>query len=140
MNLKAGEFVKIKVENVMYPYRDRYANYMHIPEFHFFEGNVVYEKWFRTNEIGLTTNQKHFPMRVIQKERIVEVNGEESKFVSQSLQAEQDSERRRITIKGSKGTLYQVEVGGKERPRCSCPGYQFRSHCRHITEATAEAA
>jgi len=140
MELIPGQFVKIKVQNIMWKYRDRYASSVHIPEFNYFEGKIVLEKWFQPNEIGLTTNQKHFPMRVIQKERIVEIDGKESKFDSQSLQAEQDSERRTITVKGSKGTLYQVEVGGKERPRCSCPGYQFRSHCRHITEATAEAA
>ena len=78
MELKAGQFVKIKVENVMWPYRDRYA--FSQPEFNYYEGNVLYEKWFKPNEVGITTGDPRFPFRRIQKERIVEVNGEESKF------------------------------------------------------------
>ena len=39
MELKAGTFVKIKVENVMWPYRDRYA--FSQPEFKYFEGNIL---------------------------------------------------------------------------------------------------
>ena len=66
MELKAGTFVKIKVENVMWPYRDRYA--FSQPEFKYFEGNILYEKWFKPNEVGLTTGDPRFPFRRIQKE------------------------------------------------------------------------
>lgn len=132
-----GQKVRIKVENGMYPYRDRYAPGVSSVsnEFNFYEGEVRYEKWFKPNEVGLTTGQPHFPMRVIQLERIVEVDGvERSKSSKQSLQTGGHSEVIRRTVKGSKGAIYQVEVGGNGRSSCSCPGYQFRSHCRHITE------
>ena len=138
MELKAGTFVKIKVENVMWPYRDRYA--FSQPEFKYFEGNILYEKWFKPNEVGLTTGDPRFPFRRIQKERIVEVNGEESKFAQQSLSASKDSEQRRVSIKGSTGSLYEVQVGGGRGSSCSCKGYQFRGSCRHITEAESQIA
>ena len=138
MELKAGTFVKIKVENVMWPYRDRYA--FSQPEFKYFEGNILYEKWFKPNEVGLTTGDPRFPFRRIQKERIVEVNGEESKFAQQSLSASKDSEQRRVSIKGSTGSLYEVQIGGGRGSSCSCKGYQFRGSCRHITEAESQIA
>ena len=138
MELEAGQFVKIKVENVMWPYRDRYA--FSQPEFNYYEGNILYEKWFKPNEVGLTTGDPRFPFRRIQKERIVEVNGEESKFAQQSLSASKDSEQRTISIKGSTGSLYEVQVGGSRGSSCSCKGYQFRGSCRHITEAESQVA
>jgi hypothetical protein len=138
MELEAGQFVKIKVENVMWPYRDRYA--FSQPEFNYYEGNVLYEKWFKPNEVGITTGDPRFPFRRIQKERIVEVNGEESKFSQQSLSASKDSQERTISIKGSTGSLYQVQIGGSRGPSCSCKGYQFRRSCRHIVEAEKIAA
>jgi len=138
MELEAGQFVKIKVENVMWPYRDRYA--FSQPEFNYYEGNILYEKWFKPNEVGITTGDPRFPFRRIQKERIVEVNGEESKFAQQSLSAPEDSEQRTISVKGSTGSLYEVQVGGGRGSSCSCKGYQFRGSCRHIAEAESQIA
>tara|TARA_B100000035_G_scaffold312522_1_gene324167 strand:+ start:3443 stop:3862 length:420 start_codon:yes stop_codon:yes gene_type:complete len=138
MELKAGQFVKIKVENVMWPYRDRYA--FSQPEFNYYEGNVLYEKWFKPNEVGITTGDPRFPFRRIQKERIVEVNGEESKFSQQSLSVPEDGQQRTISIKGSTGSLYEVQVGGGRGSSCSCKGYQFRGSCRHIAEAESQVA
>ena len=138
MELEAGQFVKIKVENVMWPYRDRYA--FSQPEFNYYEGNVLYEKWFKPNEVGITTGDPRFPFRRIQKERIVEVNGEESKFSQQSLSASKDSQEPTISIKGSTGSLYEVQIGGSRGPSCSCKGYQCRGNCRHIAEAESQIA
>lgn len=138
MELKAGQFVKIKVENVMWPYRDRYA--FSQPEFNYYEGQVLYEKWFKPNEVGITTGDPRFPFRRIQKERIVEVNGEESKFSQQSLSVSEDGQQRTISVKGSTGSLYEVQVGGGRGSSCSCKGYQFRGSCRHIAEAESQIA
>ena len=142
MELKAGDKVILKVENAMWAYRDRYAPYVSSvrDEFNFYEGEIIYEKWFKPNEVGLTTGDPRFPFRRIQKERIVEVNGEESKFSQQSLSASKDSQERTISIKGSTGSLYEVQIGGSRGPSCSCKGYQFRGSCRHITEAESQIA
>jgi hypothetical protein len=106
----------------------------------FYEGEILYEKWFKPNEVGITTGDPRFPFRRIQKERIVEVNGEESKFSQQSLSVSEDSEQRTISVKGSTGSLYEVQVGGGRGSSCSCKGYQFRGSCRHITEAESQVA
>ena len=137
MELVHGQKVRLKVKNGMYPYRDRYAPGVSSVsnEFNFYEGEVRYEKWFKPNEVGLTTGQPHFPMRVIQLERIVEIDGvERSKSSKQSLQTGAHSGIIRRTIKGSTGKIYEVEVGGNGRSSCSCPGHQFRGHCRHVKE------
>jgi|TARA_B110000444_G_C18578905_1_gene473007 hypothetical protein len=142
MELIAGQRVRIKVENVMYPYRDRYApNVSSVKdEFNYYEGEILYEKWFKPNEVGITTGDPRFKFRRIQKERIVEIDGNESKFSAESLSVPKDSELTRISVKGSKGDLYEVEVGGGRGSSCSCKGYQFRGSCRHITEAEESIA
>jgi len=37
-------------------------------------------------------------------------------------------------IKGSKGDTYTVSLGPKTKT-CTCKGFQYREHCRHIAEA-----
>lgn len=138
MELKENQFIKVKVENVMYPYRDRYA--FHIPEFNYYEGKVIYQQWFKPGEVGITTGDPNFEFRVIQKERIVEVNDEKSEFPKQSLSARKDSEGHRISVKGKTGNLYEVQIGGRWGSSCSCKGYQFRRTCRHIAEAESQVA
>lgn len=138
MELIAGQRVQIKVMNVMWPYRDRYA--FSQPEFNYYEGEILYEKWFKPNEVGITTGDPRFKFRRIQKERIVEIDGNESKFSAESLSVSKDSELKRISVAGSKGDLYEVEVRGGRGSSCSCKGYQFRGSCRHIAEAEKIAA
>lgn len=36
-------------------------------------------------------------------------------------------------IDGSRGSVYNV-VRNQSRWTCSCPGFQFRKNCRHVTE------
>jgi len=34
-----------------------------------------------------------------------------------------------ITVEGSKGNTYDVDL---DKESCTCPGYTFRGHCKHI--------
>jgi len=138
--LDEGQEAKLKVENIMWPYRDRYAPGVIKNEFNTYEGTVLYKKWFRPNEVGLTTGDPNFEFRVIQIERIVAIDGlERSKSQEQPLSARQISSKT-FTIKGSTGSLYEVQVGGSQRSRCSCKGFEFRGNCRHLAEAELQAA
>ena len=73
--LTVGNEVTIKVKNVMWPVRHRYANGVAGPEFNVYTGAIVREKWFGAEEIGITTGNPQFPFRRIHRERIVEVGG-----------------------------------------------------------------
>ena len=67
MNLELGRTVTLKVKNVLWPSRDRYASYVRIPEFNVYTGTLMSERWFAPNEIGITTGDPNFPFRRIDK-------------------------------------------------------------------------
>jgi len=51
-------------------------------------------------------------------------------------QAELESVKNNIEewqVDGSRGSVYNV-IRNQSRWTCSCPGFQFRKNCRHITE------
>jgi hypothetical protein len=129
MELKLGEEVTLKVMNPMWPYRTAYA--FPQPEFNVYTGTVMREKWFKPDEVGITTGQKDFPFRRIERNRIVEVNGVETKF-----QEAKELPVIRLRVEGSKGNIYEV-VQDQTGSSCTCPGFKFRGHCKHLEELKA---
>ena len=128
--LTVGNTVTVKVRNSLYDVRDRYANGYVGPEFNEYTGIVVHEKWYGDDKIGLTTDMKHFPVRVLSRENIVEVSG--AKFDYTPVK----SSRETITVQGSKGNTYIVtKENGKAT--CTCPGFGFRKTCKHVQEVMA---
>jgi uncharacterized Zn finger protein len=126
--LAVGTEVTIKVQNVMWRVRDRYAAGVIGPEFNIYTGTIVREKWFGADEIGITTGNPDFAFRRIKRNRIVAVNEKTVDYTPIK------SDRIEITVQGSKGNTYVVtKENGKVS--CSCPGYSYRKSCRHITEA-----
>ena len=125
--LTVGNTVTIKVRNALYDVRHRYANSWVGPEFTEYTGTVVHEKWYGDDKIGLTTDVRHFPVRVLSRHNIVEVMGAKVDYTPIK------SARETITVQGSKGNTYIVtKENGKMS--CSCPGYSYRKSCRHIDE------
>jgi hypothetical protein len=123
--LTVGDTVTVKVRNSLYHARDRYANGYVGPEFNEYTGVVVHEKWYGDDKIGLTTDVRGYPVRVLSKANIVEVMGAKVDYTPVK------SEREVITVQGSKGNTYIVtKENGKVT--CSCPGFQYRKSCRHI--------
>lgn len=123
--LNVGDTVTIKVLNPLYHARDRYANGWIGTEYNEYTGTVVHEKWYGDDKIGLTTDMRHFPVRVIDKARIVEVMGAKVDYTPVK------SNRETITVQGSKGNTYVVtKENGKAT--CSCPGFGFRKTCKHV--------
>lgn len=128
--LNVGDIVTIKVRNALYDVRHRYANGWVGPEYNEYTGTIIREKWFKDNEIGITSDVRGLPFRVINLERIVEVSG--AKHDYQPVK----SKREVITVQGSKGNTYVVtKENGKAT--CTCPGFGFRKTCKHVQEALA---
>lgn len=126
--LEAGKQVTIKVKNMMWDKRHLYASGVVTREYNIYSGTVVHQKWFKSNEVGLTTGQKEFPFRVIQRERIVEVND-----LPVSYAEPKQEQRFEKIVQGSKGNTYIVtkEAG---KITCTCPGFTFRGNCKHTLE------
>jgi hypothetical protein len=128
--LTVGNTVTVKVRNPLYHARDRYANGYIGPEFAEYTGTVIHEKWYGDDKIGLTTDVRGYPVRVLSRANIVEVSGAKVDYVPVK------SDREVITVQGSKGNTYIVtKEGGKAS--CSCPGYNFRRTCKHVREVLA---
>ena len=123
--LNVGDTVTIKVLNALWEARDRYANGWVGPKYTEYTGTVVHQKWYGDDKIGLTTDMPHYPVRVIDKARIIEVMGAKVDYVPVK------SARETITVKGSKGKTYIItKENGKTT--CTCTGYQFRKTCKHV--------
>ena len=125
--MNKGDTVTIKVENVMWPYKDRYMPGVIRDEFNYYTGTVVYEKWYKPNQVGLTTGQDWFPVRVVERHRIVEVNDLPVDYT------EPASDRIEKKVQGSKGNEYTV-VKEYGKSTCTCPGFTFRGQCKHLLE------
>lgn len=123
--LNVGDVVTIKVLNPLWEARERYANGWVGPQYKDYTGIVVHEKWYGDDKIGLTTDMPHYPVRVIDKARIVEVMGAKVDYVPVK------SSREIITVQGSKGNTYTI-IKENGKATCSCPGYSYRKSCRHI--------
>lgn len=123
--LTVGNTVTVKVRNSLYDVRDRYANGYVGPEFNVYTGTVVHQKWYGDDKIGLTTDMPHYPVRVIDKARIVEVMGAKVDYVPVK------SSREVIPVKGSKGKTYTI-IKENGKATCSCPGFGFRKTCKHV--------
>jgi hypothetical protein len=129
MKLNAGDTVTIKVKNPVWPMRKAYASYIHIPEFNTYTGRVVRDhRAIKPGQIGLTTDEPIFDLRVIDVERIVGVND----TVVTPLEKTEPTVKT-WTVQGSKGKTYTVTLD-HGRYDCSCPGFQFRKSCKHVDE------
>lgn len=124
--LTVGNTVTIKVKNLLWPKRHLYAPGVAGPEFNEYTGTVMREKWFDSDEIGLTTGNPEFPFRRINRERIVEVNGATVTYTKPVVE-----QKVTITVQGSKGNTYVVTKEGSKKS-CTCPGFSFRRTCKHL--------
>ena len=88
---------------------------------------VATPSWVPYDAIAMTTGESgKFRVRIIAKEDIISIDGEETVTLKPS--------KRVVQISGSKGDVYTVELSDKGN-NCTCSGFQFRRTCRHIQEA-----
>lgn len=99
------------------------------PEFFHYEGEETSLKWANPDtELCLTTGNPEWPVRVIQRSRIVSLDGKD--YRARPINSPVVVRR----ISGSKGQQYTL-TGTQGRWTCTCPGFQFRHNCRHTAEA-----
>lgn len=94
------------------------------PEFFEYEGDAVHVKWLNPNQLGMSTGNPEWPMRVIPRDWIVSIDDvahTQSTVVNKTF-----------TVKGSRGEDYIVTVG--KTNHCTCSGFQFRKICKHVKE------
>jgi hypothetical protein len=128
--LTVGNEVTIKVRNALYDVRHRYASGVVGPEFNIYTGTIVHQKWYGDDKIGITSDARGLPVRVIDRARIVEVGGATIDY------APVKSDRITKTVQGSKGNTYIV-TAENGKATCTCQGYSFRKTCKHTLEVLA---
>lgn len=94
-----------------------------------YTGVVIAHRAANAGEIALTTGNQDFPLRVLQKRKIISINGTPAEAVSTNT-----TPRPTRTVEGSRGQTYRVNTQG-----CSCTGYTYRGTCKHHKEYLNEA-
>lgn len=100
------------------------------PGFHIHEGTVLAPyKWLTDRQFCITGDES-WPIRVINMDYV-----EDLELISGNLKTI-DLGIKTWTVAGSKGSKYTVTRTPKKW-ECTCPGFQFRKQCKHISELAA---
>jgi hypothetical protein len=103
-----------------------------VAEFITYSGAVYPEQKWQTTEpmLNLTTDIPGFPWRAIPLSWIQDLRVDGQNI---NITLPESTETRTWTAEGSRGNTYTVTRRGAKLS-CTCPGFQFRHNCRHITE------
>jgi hypothetical protein len=118
--------ITVKVINPLWERRSAYA--FPIQEFNYYTGEEVQgPRWVGPDRICLSTGDKNFPFRVIDRDRIVG-----SGYVKKEI-----PKAKTVSVPGSKpGTSYLVTIDN-HGAACTCVGFGFRKDCKHVRAALA---
>ena len=96
-----------------------------VNQFNEYTGKILPNpKWVSSDSICISTGDTHFPFRIIDRERILEL-GNTPVAVSRS---------ETFIVKGSKpGSTYTV-TRDRSHWSCTCVGFGFRKDCKHVRE------
>jgi hypothetical protein len=121
--MNVGDVVTLRVRDARNP-----AVYVSgvVRQFNEYSGKILPNpKWVSSDSICISTGESHFPFRIIDRERIVEL-GEPVVAVS--------SRSETFIVQGSKpGSTYTVTRDGSHWS-CTCVGFGFRKDCKHVRE------
>jgi hypothetical protein len=127
--------LRIRVSNPMYRYRHTYANYMQIPEYHEYEGEIVSPKpkWLKDDQFMMDTGTDESILRVLDKDRIIC-----GWTVSNNAKL---SDPTSVTVTSqSTGKSYIVSLADRGLSlSCNCMGYSYRKTCSHVQEVMEAA-
>jgi hypothetical protein len=96
-----------------------------VNQFNEYTGKILPNpKWVSSDSICISTGESHFPFRIIDRERIIEL-GESVAIATRS---------ETFIVQGSKpGSTYTVTRDGSHWS-CTCVGFGFRKDCKHVRE------
>ena len=96
-----------------------------VTSYHEYSGKILPNpKWVGADSICISTGLAHFPFRIIDRERILEL-GDAPVAASRS---------ETFIVQGSKpGSTYTVTRDGSHWS-CTCVGFGFRKDCKHVRE------
>ena len=127
--------LRIRVSNPIYRFRNTYANYVHIPEYHEYEGTIVSPKpqWLKDDQFMMDTGTNESELRVMDKDRIIcgwTVNGSSKLPDPVSVTVPSKS--------NGKSYIVSLANGGRSLS-CNCMGYSYRRTCSHVEEVMEAA-
>ena len=107
---------------------DDYAEYTHT-------GTVLPDpKWLTPDQFAVSNPKHPNGFSVFTMSHVVDLRDTNGKTVSISLP---NDDYKEWIMLGSKGNTYLV-IRTKGQYNCTCPGFTYRKHCRHITEVGNE--
>lgn len=89
--------------------------------------------WAEADTVCVHTDCENVPNRVVSIGKILGVKKLGSGAVAETPQIPT------WTVAGSRGSVYTVKMV-KRKYSCSCPGFQFRNHCRHVEQIRNQKA
>ena len=89
-------------------------------------------KWLQPDQIAVSNPQHPNGFSIISLDHVVDLKTADGASVKIALPSQDYQE---WTFTGSKGNSYLV-IRTKGKYNCTCPGFTFRKHCRHIEEAS----
>jgi hypothetical protein len=101
------------------------------PKYLIYEGEPApVPTWAAKGSIALTTTNPNYPVRLIDVTMIVSTdNG-----VVEIQRPKIAEEIRTVTVDGSNGKKYVVTITPHGKS-CTCTGFEFRHHCKHLNMA-----
>jgi hypothetical protein len=96
-----------------------------------YRGRVIASHRWLTDREFCITGDDQWPVRVIDISRVKNL-----RIITGSSHTIQTQDRT-WTVAGSRGNQYTV-TRDRRGWTCTCPGFQFRKNCRHITDKATE--
>jgi len=136
---KIGDLVKIETKSPsnLLDVEFNYRTYENVP--------VVAHDYPKTISVqvdiqypGFIHHVAEIPLKWIEKLTIVETNWPKGKRGEVKLPDIRPHHKEVVKITGSTGNQYVVVLEDDVAYTCTCPGFYYRKHCRHLAEAEAQ--
>lgn len=123
------DMITVTVKHALAHRKDAYT--FQIPSTVTYTGQRVESPKWSPNSLCITTGDPSFPVRMIDAERVISINGVIAPPIKNTSAV--------FSIKGSGNNRYTVTVNG-DAIECNCMGFQYRRQCKHVNTVKSRAA